>query len=107
MADCSTTTIKASFATREAAELAIEHLVQQYGISRPDIFVQAAGDRNAAGSEPSGSDVARPDGARDDAALQGEIEVLVDIAINQISAVQRSFGDAGAIRVSGRQKGMV
>lgn len=102
MADDSTTTIKASFATREAADLAIEHLVQQHGISRPDIFVQAAGDRNTAGTEASGSDVARPGGTRQDAPLEGEIEVSVDIAANQIAAVQRSLGDAGAIRVSGR-----
>jgi hypothetical protein len=102
MADISTTTIRASFATREAAELAIEHLVQQYGVSRPDIFVQAVGEQNTAGTAASGGDVDRPDGARDDAALQGEIEVSVEITTNQIPAVQRSFGDAGATRVSGR-----
>lgn len=56
MADDSTTTIRATFRTREAADLAVEHLVQQHGISRPDIFIQSATDRNTAGSEPSGGD---------------------------------------------------
>jgi len=102
MADESTTTIKASFATREAAELAVEHLVQQHGISRPDIFVHAVGDQNTAGTAASGGDVARLDGTRQDAPLEGEIEVSVDIATDQIPAVQRSFGDTGAIHVSGR-----
>lgn len=100
MADTSTTIIRAGFATREAAELGIEHLVQQHGVSRPDIFVQAVGEQNTAGTAASGGDIARPDGARDDAALQGEIEVSVEITTNQIPAVQRSFGDA--TRVSGR-----
>ena len=52
MADDSSTTIRATFKTREAADLAVEHLVQQHGISRPDIFIQSATDRNTAGSEP-------------------------------------------------------
>lgn len=102
MADNRTTTITAFFETRAAADLAIEHLVQQHGVSRPDIFVQASGDRNTVGSAPSGGDVSHVDGAREDAALEGEIEVSVDIASDQISAVQRSLGEAGAIRVSGR-----
>lgn len=56
MADDSTTTIRATFETREAADLAVEHLVQQHGISRPDIFIQSASERNTAGSAPSGGD---------------------------------------------------
>ena len=95
------TTIIAFFDTRVAADLAIEHLVQQHGVSRPDIFVRASGDRNTAGSIPSGGDVSHIDGAREDAALEGEIEVPVDITSDQISAVQCSLGDGGAIRVSG------
>lgn len=38
MGDDSTTTITAVFKTREAADLAVEHLVQQHSIARPDIF---------------------------------------------------------------------
>ncbi|RVE79023.1 hypothetical protein [Sinorhizobium meliloti] len=102
MADDSSTTIRATFKTREAADLAVEHLVQQYGISRPDIFIQSATDRNTAGSEPSGGDASHEQGARSDAPLEGEIKVSADIASNQIAAVQRSLGDAGAIRISSR-----
>jgi len=102
MADDSTTTIRATFDTREAADLAVEHLVQQHGILRPDIFIQSATDRNTTGSKPSGGDASHEGGSRDDGALEGEIEVAADIASDQIAAVQRSLGDAGAIRVSGR-----
>lgn len=102
MADDSTTTIRATFETREAADLAVEHLVQQHGISRPDIFIQSASERNTAGSAPSGGDASHGDGARRDAPLEGEIEVSADIASSQVAAVQRSLGDAGALQVSAR-----
>ncbi|CDZ41473.1 Hypothetical protein NGAL_HAMBI1145_59120 [Neorhizobium galegae bv. officinalis] len=102
MADDSTTTIRATFETREAADLAVEHLVQQHGISRPDIFIQSATDRNSAGSAPSGGDVSHEEGARRDVPLAGEIEVSVDIASSQVTAVERSLGDAGALSVSSR-----
>lgn len=97
MADDSTTTIRATFETREAADLAVEHLVQQHGISRPDIFIQSASDQNTSGTHSSRGDV-----TRSDAPHEGEIEVSTDIAASQIPAVQRSLGDAGAIRVSGK-----
>lgn len=102
MADDSTITIRATFETREAADLAVEHLVQQYGVSRPDIFVQSSTSENSAGISPSGGDAAHKEGARSDAKLAGEIEVSADIAVSQIAAVERSLGEAGAIRVSGR-----
>lgn len=102
MADDSSTTIRATFKTREAADLAVEHLVQQHGISRPDIFIQSATDRNTAGSEPSGGDASHEQGARSDAPLEGEIEVSADVASSQIAAVRRSLGDSGAIWVSSR-----
>ena len=102
MADDSTTTIRATFETREAADLAVEHLVQQHGISRSDIFIQPAGGRNTAGSAPSGGDASHDQGARRDAPLGGEIEVSVDIAADQVPAVQRSLGEAGALHLSSR-----
>lgn len=102
MSDDSTTTIRATFKTREAADLAIEHLVQQHGISRADIFVQPIESNNTTGSAPSGGDAGRDGGVRTDAPLAGEIEVSADIAASKIAAVQRSFGQLDAIRVSGR-----
>lgn len=101
MADDSTVAIRAMFETRAAAELAVEHLVQRHGISRPDIFIQSANGENTAGTRPSGGDASYEGGARHDGAIEGEIEVSADIAADQVAAVQRSFGDAGAIRVSG------
>ncbi|NTJ43900.1 hypothetical protein G6L28_14965 [Agrobacterium larrymoorei] len=100
MADDSTTTVRATFKTRQEADLAVEHLVQQYGVSRPDIFIQSATSANTAGSEPSGGDVTG-DEERDDAPLNGEIEVSADISVSQLSAVQRRMGEAGALRVTG------
>jgi hypothetical protein len=102
MADDSTTTIRATFETRAAADIAVEHLVQQHGISRPDIFIQSASAENTAGSVASGGDVDHENGDRADAPLEGEIEVSADIAESQIAVVQQSLGEAGAIRVSGR-----
>ena len=101
MADDSTTTIRATFDTRAAVDLAIEHLVQQHGISRPDIFVQSANAENTSGSVASGGDVSKNGEVRGDAPLEGEIEVSADIPSDKISAVQRSLGEAGAIWVSG------
>ena len=102
MADDSTTTIQATFETRASADLAVEHLVQQHGISRPDIFIQSATDRNTIGSTPSGGDASHKSGARTDGPLEGEIELSIDIPADRISAVQRALGDVGALRVSRR-----
>ncbi|WP_430252455.1 hypothetical protein [Neorhizobium sp. DAR64860/K0K1] len=102
MAEESTTTIRASFGTRAPADLAVEHLVQHHRISRPNIFIQSASGENTAGSRPSGGDASQDGGDRHDGAIEGEIEVSADIAADQVAAVQRSFGDAGAIRVSGK-----
>ncbi|PLU01979.1 hypothetical protein BMJ34_11920, partial [Sinorhizobium medicae] len=49
-----------------------------------------------------GGDASHEQGPRRDAPLEGEIEVSADIASGRIDAVQRSLGDAGAIRVSSR-----
>lgn len=96
------TTIRATFETRAAADLAVEHLVQQHGIVRSDIFVQSNSDSNTVGSTPSGGDLSHREGSRQDGALNGEIELSVEIASVKIADVQRSLGEAGAIRVSGR-----
>jgi hypothetical protein len=102
MADDSTNTIRATFATRAAADLAVEHLVQQHGVPRPDIFIQSSTARNTVGSAPSGGDVSQADGVRDDAPLDGEIEVSADVSESQFAAIQRSLGEAGALGVSGK-----
>ena len=76
------TTLTASFATRREADMTIERLVQELGIERTDIFVVAAGDDNTAGQEVARSDAEAGEPgreARDDAALNGQVTVSVDI----------------------------
>ncbi|MCD7109499.1 hypothetical protein LRX75_10625 [Rhizobium sp. DKSPLA3] len=97
-------TLTATFDTREAADRAIEHLVQQYGIDRSDVFVEAAGADNTAGTKPSGGDVENPDGdgVRTDAALGGRLLVSVDLALDDIDKAQAALRDAGAEHVATR-----
>jgi hypothetical protein len=101
MSDESVKTIQASFATRQAAELAIEHLTQQYGIDRTDIFVQAAGSSNTSGTEVSGGDAAtKLEEAREDGAQNGEIEVSADVSEAKADDARRAMEDAGAVKVA-------
>lgn len=76
------TTLTAQFETRREAEMTIERLVQEHGIERTDIFVAAAGQENTAGEETAGSDAKAGEASveeRYDAALNGAIEVSVDL----------------------------
>lgn len=102
MADDGTTMIRATFETREAADRAVEHLVQQHGIARPAIIVQSASSQNTVGSMPSGGDVNRVEGTRRDAPVENEIEVYARVDARQVPAVRRSLGEVGAITLSER-----
>jgi hypothetical protein len=103
MSDSSSKTIIATFETREAADLAVEHLVQQVGVDRADIFVQPVGQDNSSGSDISGGDApAVNEDGRGDAQLSGEIEVSADISANKTAALHRAFGDLGALRVTAK-----
>lgn len=76
------TTINAAFDTRRDAELAVEHLVQELGVERSDIFIAAEGDSNSAGILRDGSDKASAGPSpeeREDAALKGAVLVSVDV----------------------------
>ena len=92
-------TLKTTFASRREAELAVEHLVQQHGFERTDIFVAPEGADNSAGEDLSGSDLAAAEPSvetRTDAALNGRIEVSVDLADDAQAAVIREvFQDLG------------
>lgn len=96
MADDSVKTISARFEAREPADLAVEHLVQQHGIPRADIFIQAAAHDNAAGTKPSGGDISHGDGIRSDASLHGEIEVSADVREDEVDKVKETFRQATA-----------
>lgn len=74
--------ISASFKTRRDADMAIEHLVQEFGVERTDIFVSAEGAANSAGTAIAGSDTESPapsSEAREDGAHEGAINVSVDV----------------------------
>lgn len=97
MSDDSTKTMWATFATREAADRAVEHLVQQCGIARTDVFVDPKEKANTAGIEPSGGDIIRAD-----APLHGEIRVSADIAPSDLLRAEKAFRQAGAHSVMAR-----
>lgn len=107
MADDSVCTIRGIFATREAADRAVERLVQEHGINRADVFVEPVGPANSAGTEASGPD--RPAGRaevggqdRSPPALAGAIAVSADVAARQRAAVESALREAGAQEVGTR-----
>ena len=102
MADDSVKTISAKFETREAADRAIEHLVQKCGVERANIFVQASAKDNTTGISPSGGDRAHGTENRTDAPLHGEIEVSADVTNEVLIKAEQVFRDAGARGVAAR-----
>jgi hypothetical protein len=96
-------TIIGHFATRREAELAVEHLVQDRGIARTDVFIQAPGTANSAGSQAAGADVESGHPGVDKRGapeLEGEIEVSVDCHGEQSADVEAVLKEAGARRLS-------
>lgn len=100
MAEDSTKTIRGVFETREAADLAVEHLVQEHGIARADIFVQPEGTDNSAGERPSGGDASHKDETRTDGANLALLEVSADIKDTEVAKARRAFEDVGGRNVS-------
>lgn len=100
-------TIVGTFKTRQAVELAVEHMVQEYGLERTDIFIEPASVTNTAGTTRSGGDA---DSADDEktvsaATLNGALLVSVDVNEDEQDAVAKAFADAGALNVSAHQAG--
>lgn len=52
--------INGTFETRRDAEMAVERLVQEFGVERTDIFSSARGKDNSAGTTAAGSDTESP-----------------------------------------------
>lgn len=72
--------ISAQFRTRAEADMAIEHLVQEYGIESHFIYAEPAGEDNSSGTQVSGGDhaCATPSHLdRADAPLHGVIQLTV------------------------------
>lgn len=97
-------TITAKFPARREVELAIEHLVQEYGIERTDIFVEPAGKQNSSGQAPAGADAeSGHPGTLVDAegsAYEGQLVVSVDMNEDEFDAVEAALRDAGALDIT-------
>jgi hypothetical protein len=96
-------TIIGRFSSRREADLAIEHLVQEQGIERTDVFVQPVGNANSAGEMADGADVesGHPGRATDgDPALDGAIEVSVDVNDGDGDAIRTALQASGGEVIS-------
>ncbi|MGQ3301911.1 hypothetical protein [Reyranella sp.] len=91
-------TIVAHFETRRDAEIAVEHLVQEHGVARTDIFIRAKGEANSAGVRAAGADVESGHGSpkRGTPELAGEIEVSVDYHGSEPEVVREALKAAGS-----------
>jgi hypothetical protein len=98
-------TIKGWFPSRREAELAVEHMAQEYGIPLPDISIEPAGvaQRGAGAAsdanEPEGRTIGPPDA--EGAAYGGTFIVSVDVNADELDDVAAAFTDAGATQVDG------
>lgn len=101
MSDQSVMTIEGTFSTREGAERAVEHLVQEHGVDRSDVFVQPVGDENSAGTEVGGADVPQgeSDGTHLPPALSGAILVSADVSRDDLAKAEAAMREAGASEI--------
>ena len=91
-----TDAISATFETRRSAELAIEHLVQEHGIDRKDISVDAEGSANSSGTVRSGADAAPASGSNAEPKLEGAIHIRVRRDASKHGVVESALKEAGA-----------
>lgn len=97
-------TIQAVFATRRAADLALEHLVQEHGFERTDIFVEPVSDANSAGEIKAGADLESGHSSlesRGSPALEGAIKVSVDVNDDRDELARATLTDAGGTLADG------
>jgi hypothetical protein len=89
-------TLIAEFDSRRAAELAVEHVVQECGVPRSDVFVQPTGSDNTAGKRPAGADAKSSPEPEESGKLEGTIEVSVDFHGGDAKQVTDALKSAGA-----------
>jgi hypothetical protein len=109
-------TITGSFDTRREAEMAVEHLVQDYGLDRSRVHVRPAGEDNTSGNVASGADAAErhrgsgapgdpvgdvvlPEGQRAQAGGVGKGSILVSAEVDEsmLDRARASFKEYGAV----------
>jgi hypothetical protein len=98
-------TVVAYFDNRRDAELAVEHLIQERGIQRTDVFLQARGEANTAGVKAAGADVESGHPGvekRGTPRLDGEIELSVDCHGAERDMVLKTLQESGARRLQSR-----
>src|SRR5689334_10559300 len=98
-------TVVAYFDNRRDAELAVEHLIQERGVERADIFLQAEGQANTAGVKAVGADVesGHPGIAKRGAPkLDGAIELSGDCHGADRDKVLKTLNEAGGRRIRSR-----
>jgi hypothetical protein len=88
-------TLVAEFDTRRAAELAVEHVVQECGVARGDVFVQPTGDENTSGNRPAGADAKATPKPEQGGKLEGPIEVSVDFHGEDSKTIADALKSAG------------
>ncbi|MET4842591.1 hypothetical protein [Bradyrhizobium japonicum] len=89
-------TITGEFATRREAELAVEHVVQECGVARGDVFVQPAGAANSSGTQPAGADAKAAPAPQGREKLEGAIQVSVDFHGDEPEKIADALRGAGA-----------
>jgi hypothetical protein len=92
-------TIIGEFDTRRGAEIAVEHVVQEYGVTRSDVFVQPVGNKNTVGKHSAGADtkdVPNPEGHQK---LEGPLEVSVDFHGVDPEKIVKALKSAGATAI--------
>jgi hypothetical protein len=89
-------TIIREFDTRRDAELAVEHVVQDCGVPRSDVFVQPVGGVNTAGTRPAGADAKAAPKPEAHQKLEGSLEVSVDFHGDDPGRIAAALKGAGA-----------
>ena len=89
-------TIIGTFDTRRSAELAIEHVVQECGVPRADVFVQPVGDANSVGTRPAGADTKPAPAPEGHAKVEDALEVSVDFHGKDPERISEALRSAGA-----------
>ena len=87
------------FETRRGAGLAVEGLVQEYGVERTDIVGAPEGRENSAGQAVDGADLVSGlpgSDERDDSALGAPLSVSIDIDDENAELVRNALTAAGA-----------
>jgi hypothetical protein len=95
-------TIVGEFDTRREAELAVEHVVQEYGVPRSDVFIQPAGGANSAGTRAAGADAKGAPEPRGQQKLEGALEVSVDFHGEDPQRIADALHSTGAKAVRTR-----